>query len=70
MIGNVAHDLKTPLQSVGMSIELLRSDLVSAMSAKPAATIEMQQAINETVLSGFVVTLDRCAPITQRFKLS
>eukprot|EP00596_Hydrurales_sp_CCMP1899_P003483 CAMPEP_0119039596 /NCGR_PEP_ID=MMETSP1177-20130426/9171_1 /TAXON_ID=2985 /ORGANISM="Ochromonas sp, Strain CCMP1899" /LENGTH=853 /DNA_ID=CAMNT_0007003679 /DNA_START=1000 /DNA_END=3561 /DNA_ORIENTATION=+ len=27
LIGNVAHDLKTPLQSIGMSIELLRYDL-------------------------------------------
>lgn len=32
LIGNVAHDLKTPLQSIGMSIELLRYDLRKHLS--------------------------------------
>ena len=70
MIGNVAHDLKTPLQSVGMSIELLRSDLIAAMSAPPAATVDLQRAINETVLTSFVGTLDNLMSMSTFMKMS
>ena len=70
MVGNVAHDLKTPLQSVGMSIELLRSDLIVAMTAKPAATAEIQQTINEGMLTTFVGTLDSLMSMSTFMKMS
>ena len=70
MIGNVAHDLRTPLQSVGMSIELLRSDLTTTLRAKPAGTIEMQLAINEATLTSFSHTFDSLMSMSTFMKMS
>ena len=70
MVGNVAHDLKTPLQSVGMSIELLRSDLITALNAKPAQTIELQHAISEAVYTSFLSTLDSLTSMSTFMKMS
>jgi signal transduction histidine kinase len=50
LIGNVAHDLKTPIQSISMGIELLRSDFHSLRRRK-FSNFDIQQEENKKDLS-------------------
>jgi hypothetical protein len=67
LIGNVAHDLKTPLQSIAMDLEVLKSDCgLASLSVSVSAPVTTTTAIATTAANAASAAADMLNRATAR----